>query len=97
MPNVDPIVFLVLAVIAFGIALIYLARLSNQKNQALRAAGRDRRLGTFHGLHEALNGHFFGSLAKWEASLGKFLAFAVIIFVVSFLGFAAYAVIKNAI
>jgi len=89
--------FLVLAVIALGIALIYLAKVSRQKNQTLRKEDRDQRQGLFDGPFAALEGLLFGSLSKFETAFGKLLALAAIFLVVSLLGFTAFVLIKNAI
>lgn len=101
MTDIDPMIFLVLAVIAMGIALIYLARLSRQKNQELRQEERDQRAEGAQvqtaGYNKSIVSFAFGSLSKLEAALGKILAIGVIIFVIATLLFIVVAILRNAI
>jgi hypothetical protein len=80
----DPIILLALAVISGGVALVYTARLSRQKNEELRRREIDWKTAAVKGpsdLGEYTKGLYFGSQPKLVEKIGRFLVVAVIVFV----------------
>lgn len=94
-------VLLVLIVTTCGVIAILLVRLARSENSKLTEPhdksdqvpliGTALKEGVGFGLFQAL---FFGSLSLKEAKIARFLALAVILFVLLFLGFVAFVFVR---
>lgn len=94
MIDIDPAIVLELAIVSFGIALIYLARFSRQQHDKLRANGytvlRDTLDRQPKDFRERLSILFFGPGPKSFERLGELLVVLVIAFVaIAVLGIVA--------
>ena len=94
------LVFLLLVPVLVGLALLFLARWANRRNSARPnqspIQGQTTLLSAFTRPTpvKSVEGFFQDPLPVAESLIGKLLAISVVLFVVAFLAFAAYAVLK---